>query len=254
MTPDDQLRDIDDLAACLPELVTARRADAGGSSSPGPRVPLRLDVLAVLDDRERVHGDDAEDRAWHDRMAGDHRQGLLPDLWQWARLIEAEAMDTCPEIPEEIPDDMPGLPEVIAWLHRHLPWALTQPWSGELTGDIDWWWRRVKDIAGEAVRDPYRPRCRWCMFPVDPEGSGLWRCCGCGRTEVNINVELERLGERPVTINEATRLVDRTRPTIKTWIRDGRLRPANPGQRPTLVRVSDLRRVDRETPRRTGSS
>ena len=53
MTPDDQLRDIDDLAACLPELVTARRADAGGSSSPGPRVPLRLDVLAVLDDRER---------------------------------------------------------------------------------------------------------------------------------------------------------------------------------------------------------
>ena len=127
MTPDDQLRDIDDLAAYLPELVTARRADAGGSSSPGPRVPLRLDVLAVLDDRERVHGDDAEDRAWHDRMAGDHRQGLLPDLRQWARLIEAEAMDVCPEVPEPIPGGMPGLPEVIAWLHRHLSWALTQP-------------------------------------------------------------------------------------------------------------------------------
>ena len=92
-----QLAQILDWAALLPALLT-RRAPTGDSSNSGRRThgskpPVRLDILQILDTRRRATGDDAEDRAWHDRMASDHRQGILPDLWQWARMIEAEALE-----------------------------------------------------------------------------------------------------------------------------------------------------------------
>ena len=160
-----QLRDILDWAAILPALL-ARRAPTGDTSRtgrrvPGSRPPVRLDVLHVLDTRTRVAGDDAEDRAWHDRMASDHRQGLLPDLWQWCRLIEAEAMDACPDVPEELPE-RPVLASVVDWLVKHTPWALTQPWADEYAADVDWWWRKLREAVGEAAvaRDVPCSRCR----------------------------------------------------------------------------------------------
>ena len=112
----EQLGDILDWAALLPALLTRRAPTGdnsrGGRGTPGSRPPARLDVLHVLDTRLRVTGDDAEDRAWHDRMASDHRQGLLPDLWQWARMIEAEALEGCPDVPDELPE-APTLASVV---------------------------------------------------------------------------------------------------------------------------------------------
>ena len=85
-TTEAQLAQILDWAAYLPALLTRHAPTGDGSRSgrrtPGSKPPVRLDILHLLDTRLRVTGDDAEDRAWHDRMASDHRQGLLPDLWQ----------------------------------------------------------------------------------------------------------------------------------------------------------------------------
>lgn len=247
-----QLIDLVDLAALLPALLTTRTAPASGSRRAGEASianspsPVRLDVLQALDGRLRDSGDDAEDRAWHDRMAGEHRQGLLPDLWQWARMIEAEAMETSPELPAELPET-PTLTSVIEWLLQHLDWALAQPWAVELVRDVDWWWRRVRHLAGE--RDPYRPRCRRCLFPVEPivglvvEGHtpGMWRCSGCGN-ETSLDAALSRLAEPLVTLRQAAEITGVPFRTLQSRVRNGRLLAVTSvGERPALFRLRDVR-------------
>ena len=195
-----QLRDILDWAAILPALLT-RRAPTGDTSRtgrsrsvPGSRPPVRLDVLHVLDTRTRVAGDDAEDRAWHDRMASDHRQGLLPDLWQWCRLIEAEAMDACPDVPEELPE-RPVLASVVDWLVKHTPWALTQPWADEYAADVDWWWRRLRDLIGEAGESGVP--CGRCGDWLAMVHLGLWECRAGHQVTVqpvSVNLAAQKIG------------------------------------------------------------
>ena len=235
-----QLRDLVDLAALLPELATtrtpagSRTRRSGGLVAHSP-APVRLDVIQALDARTRVHGDDAEDRARHDRMASDHRQGLLPDLWQWARMIEAEALEACPEVPDELPAT-PTVASVVDWLLHHLDWALPQLWADELVADIDWWWRRLKHLHGE--RDEYLPRCRCCLFPIVEGDGGMWRCLGCG-AETSLDAALKRLGEPLATLTQASTLTGTPRGTLKQWAADGRILPVGDAA-PALYRLRDI--------------
>ena len=193
-----QLAQILDWAALLPALLT-RRAPTGDSSNSGRRThgskpPVRLDILQILDTRRRATGDDAEDRAWHDRMASDHRQGILPDLWQWCRLIEAEAMHSRPEPPDELPEQ-PTLAGVVDWLTRHTPWAVEQPWAGEYVADVDWWWRKLREAVGEA--DTAGVPCGRCGEGLVMVHLGLWEC-GTGHQvtvqPVSINLAAQKIG------------------------------------------------------------
>lgn len=250
MTTRQQLHDIVDLAALLPDLATTRSVTSGtGRPASGPvahsPAPVRLDILQALDARTRVTGDDAEDRAWHDRMASDHRQGLLPDLWQWARMIEAEAMDRCPEAPAELPEQ-PCVASVVAWLLAHLDWALTQRWADELVSDVDWWWRRVRHLLGE--RDEYQPRCGRCLFPVEETAGGVWQCAGCG-AETSLDAALKRIAEPLVTIGQASILVAVPRGTLKQWALDDRLLPLGDAA-PALYRLRDVRALADTPPQR----
>lgn len=205
-----QLRDILDWAALLPALLT-RRAPTGDSSRggrpvPGSRPPVRLDVLQVLDDRERIRGDDAEDRAWHDRAASDHRQGLLPDLWQWCRMIESEAMDARPALPDELPE-RPNLASVVDWLTRHTAWAETQPWAGEYVADVQWWWRRLRELTGESERGSDVP-CGRCGEMLHLVHVGLWECSSGHQVTIH-----------PVSIREAARITEVPVATLHRWLR-----------------------------------
>ena len=193
-----QLRDLLDWAALLPVLLTRHAptgdSSRGGRAPSGSKPPVRLDVLQVLDDRVRIPGDDAEDRAELDRLAGDHRQGLLPDLWQWARLVEAEAMETCPQVPAELPEQ-PTLGSVVGWLLVHTDWAETQQWADEYRADVDWWWRRLRHLVGEARSEPVVP-CGRCGEALTPAGPGLWDCINRHQTSM-----------RAVTVNEAAAII-----------------------------------------------
>lgn len=193
-----QLRDLLDWAALLPALLTRHAPTGdnsrGGRAPSGSKPPVRLDVLQVLDARVRIPGDDAEDRAELDRLAGDHRQGLLPDLWQWARLIEAEAMETCPQVPAELPEQ-PTLGSVVGWLLVHTDWAETQQWADEYRADVDWWWRRLRQLVGEARAEPVVP-CGRCGEALTPAGPGLWDCINRHQTSM-----------RAVTVNEAAAII-----------------------------------------------
>lgn len=236
-----QLAEILDLATLLPDLLDPRHGAPQAGERPTPTgrahspAPVRLDVLQALDTRPRVTGDDAPDRVWHDRQPGPwhldgtqrwtrtgpaHRQGLLPDLQQWARRYGHHAPPVT-------------LSETISVLLARLDWALEQPWAGDLVVDVDWWWRHLRNLAGERHRDPYLPRCKTCQFPVSevpgPVGddgrevrSGVWRCEGCGR-ETLMDVELGRLAEPLVTLAEAAELTGVPITTLKSRVKAGTL-------------------------------
>ena len=233
-TTEAQLAQILDWAAYLPALLTRHAPTGDGSRSgrrtPGSKPPVRLDILHLFDTRLRVTGDDAEDRAWHDRMASDHRQGLLPDLWQWCRLIEAEAMDSCPEPPDELPEQ-PTLASVVAWLIKHTPWALSQPWAGEYVTDVDWWWRKLRNAMGEAAVARDVP-CSRCHAPLTPVHDGRWECCS-GHT-----VTIHAVGLR-----EAAREVEVNYETLRRWLgEENVVRLDESGGRP-VYDLGEVRRV-----------
>lgn len=248
ITTRQQLVEINNLAADLPALLTTRSQPETGSRTGGAAIahspaPVRLDILHALDTRIRDHSDDAEARAWHDRLAADHRQGLIPDLYQWCKLIDAEARDTN-LTPADLPDP-PTLSTVTGWLHTHLDWALTQHWSGELVRDVDWWWRRVRHLTGE--RDPYQPRCTLCLFPyVEAEG-GWWRCQGCG-TEKSIDTGLKQLTEPLVTISQAAALTGTPLRTLRRYAEG--LLPVTQDDRMPHYRLRDLQHAIDNPPRR----
>ena len=229
-----QLRDILDWAAILPALLTRRAptgdTSRGGRPSPGSRPPVRLDVLHVLDTRTRVAGDDAEDRAWHDRMASDHRQGILPDLWQWCRLIEAEAMHSRPEPPDELPEQ-PTLAGVVDWLTRHTPWAVEQPWAGEYVADVDWWWRKLREAVGEADTASPVP-CSRCGEPLEQRRGGLWECVAGHVVSI-----------QPVAIREAARIVEVPEATLRRWLREASAVRLAESQTKVLYDLGTVRRV-----------
>lgn len=251
-----QLVELADLATHLPHLLTSRTQPPAGSRNGGTGIahspaPARLDILHALDTRIRDTSDDAETRAWHDRQPGptyidgkgrytrsaaDHRQGLIPDLYQWCKLIDAEAR-TAGLQPADLPEP-PTLAGVTGWLHAHLDWALAQPepWRVELARDINWWWRHVRHLTGE--RAPYQPRCTLCLFPYVETDGGWWQCQGCG-TEISIDNGLKRAAEPLVTLSQAAALTGTPRGTLKQWAADGRILPVN-DTTPAVYRLRDI--------------
>lgn len=230
----EQLGDILDWAALLPALLTRRAPTGdnsrGGRRTPGSKPPVRLDILHLLDTRLRVTGDDAEDRAWHDRMASGHRQGLLPDLWQWARMIEAEALEGCPDVPDELPE-APTLASVVAWLVKHTGhWTLAQQWASEYVADVGWWWRRLRDLVGEA--SPAGVPCGRCGETLGMVHLGLWEC-GAGH-QVTV---------QPVSIREAARITGTHEATLRRWLRESGAPRLSEGAASVIYDLGTIRRV-----------
>lgn len=234
-----KLTELTELATLLPELATPTR----NAQTAGPRgiahspAPVRLDVIHALDHRLRDLSDDAEDRAWHDRAAGgDHRQGLVPDLYQWAKLVDAEARETGYE-PIDLPDGL-TLTIVVDWLDPWTDWAHAQPFGHTFARDIDWWWRHLRTLAGE--RDDYQPRCTACHFPIAEAAGGIWQCAGC-RNETSLDAGLRRLAEPLVTLTQASALTGIPLTTLKRRVAAGTLLPVTPaGERPARYRTSDI--------------
>ena len=220
-----KLTEIAELAALLPALAHPSNGQGGAATTRGVAhspAPARLAILHALDKRLRDLSDDAEDRAWHDRAAGgEHRQGLLPDLYQWAKLIDAEAREDGYQ-PDELPDELITIVAVIGWLQTWTDWAQEQDFGPAYAADVDWWWRHLRGLAGE--RDDYVPRCTACHFPITETDGGIWQCAGC-QAETSIDAALHRLAEPLVTLSQGVALTGVPRGTLKQWRNDGRLLP-----------------------------
>lgn len=223
------LSELADLCALLPEALTsgpggAPRIHAGPSAT----VPLRLDVLQLLDVRDRT--------GWLDGMeyCDPEKVGVLPYLWGWCRDLEATALDEClaaiPALPEH-----PTLSSVTNWLISQLDWiAGTAQWP-----DFEWGVLHMHRAVRAAVKHlretgPAVPcsRCGAGHLEVLPGRKAAWRCTACGR-EVTIQA---------VTLRQAAFLVGVPLRTLQDWARrPGLLSPVSEGPRRRLFDLGQIR-------------
>lgn len=231
------LAELPDMCALLPEAAIVRTPRGEGSRSvPGPRPPLRLDVLHLLDTR---------DKGWAFDVPPDpDRVGVLPFLDSWARDLEATALDERPELPGELPDP-PTVAGLCNWLAGEALWASGLPQWPEMADGIQRTWKAVR-IAVSAVRhEEGRPvRCDECGAGElrHIEGSKpLWECTECGH----------KVAMQAVTLREAAAILRRERgkraPSLRTlqrWaLRPGLLTPIGDGPKRRLFNMGQIRSV-----------
>lgn len=200
----------DELAE-LPQLVaelTLQLLPGGageGRSAALARPPLRLEVLALIDDRlDKPVGVDEwgardADAADLDRRAGDWRLGVPGVLWHWTMTITCRLADA--GVPYTDPGEDTQVGRSSRWLVAHLDQLdqLSRIDGGQqlvdaLIGDVRRLHHRLRLVLGYRD-DPYR--CPDCGWTIDQQGKGeqrgAWfRCRGCGRTWT-LAAEVDRL-------------------------------------------------------------
>ncbi|MDO5091814.1 MAG: MerR family transcriptional regulator [Propionibacteriaceae bacterium] len=228
------LAELPELCALLPDALTTGPNPWGGGRSGTPSgVPLRLDVLQLLDTRDTT--------GWLDGMefCDPDSVGILPYLWGWCRDLGATLLDECHGQVEELPEQ-PTLASVTSWLLTHLPQIRgTAQWS-----DFEWGVLRMHRAARIATRrlresapDVPCPRCLQGRLRPVPARHEAWQCSDCDH-EVTIQA---------VTLRQASRLVDVPERTLRDWAsRPGLLSPVTEGPRRRLFDLGQIRRLAAE--------
>lgn len=287
-----RLRELPDLAAHLALRLTTARPNTdpvGSKGDPAETAPIHLAVLHALDPRHRYAGDNMpaylEDEAWRCPHAthsqrecpweadDDGRQGLLPDLAIWARMIHGDLEQYDPHLPDDLPEEF-TLTTCCDWLAiHHGRWtALVATPSpavsatsadqlrhaqAEMDRDVTRWHNRLRSELGE--RDPIVLRhttAGGCGNVIEPRDGGTWYgCTGCGEV-FDHAAGLKRLAElqAPPTLSEAAVANGVSVTTLRRWVADGSLLPVNPGVRPARYRLRDVRaEVERDKRMRDSS-
>jgi hypothetical protein len=213
-----------------------------GASSPS-RPPLNLVVLDLQDTREKPDSDpqrtdydiDRRSHQWRDgrgKMTGSgsaRRQGVLPTLASWVRLVDGELWDEGTEHGE--PSNAPTVATECTWLLDHADWIVAQQWAVEIADECAAILRDIRAAIGEfEVKDQLA--CMYCGWDVQEDERGEWfRCSGCDRKWGR--VELHKMAERkmPKTLKQCAGLVGvslstlraaRNRKEFKPVARDGK--------------------------------
>lgn len=256
----DKLCDILDLAPLLPALLTTRSAPGTGRATRGSHspAPLRLDVEQLLDPRPRS-AYPPDDRADADLAWGDHRQGLLPDLADWATAITREqAINNTPA--QLQPPDRDNLTSIINYLLGNTAWIVEAArWADAFEADVHWWWQRCRTLVGEA-RPDYAPTCDregcgWWCEPITTRALGDYRvhvigyrCVGCA-TITDHGARLRRLADPEVTLRQAAAITGTPLATLKRWATLGHLIPVRDTPPKTYL-LSDVRHAIDAPPKR----
>lgn len=151
-----------------------RNPDQKATKNPTPPIPVRVEVLDLLDTRLG--------RKWQGTAAAKDRRGVIGQLQGACEaLIERRPLTT-----EPLPITVTAACRL---LDRHRFWIYEQDWVTELYNDLDSLTKQIKNAVGEYRRPPVG-RCH--VIPEDAEepcGSGLFankyggvRCSGCGAT------------------------------------------------------------------------
>lgn len=278
-TTTERLRELPDLAAHLALRLTTSRPGTeptGTRRDPAETAPVHLAILHALDPRHRYAGDNMpaylDDEAWRCPHAthskddcpweadDDGRQGLLPDLAAWARMIHGDLEQYAPHLPDELPDRF-TIANCCDWLARHHGrWmslvagpspALSATSADqlrhahtEMDRDVTRWHNRLRNELGE--RDPVTLRhttAGGCGNIIEPRDGGTWYACtGCGEV-FDHAAGLKRLAElqAPPTLAEASVATGISMTTLRRWVGDKSLLPINPGVRPARYRLRDVR-------------
>lgn len=210
------------LLAQIPELclnLAQNRIDGPQRAARSPRTanskpPTNLDRIVALDLRQRIRDLNHHDQLWRD---GQPRQGILPTLWLWATMLEADWLDQSPQLPAGLPEQ-PTVASLCNWLttHDHL-WHKQPEWD-EYSTDIE----ALNAWAKRLVGWQPEPTCPTCGVAFTRHGEHLWRCRHCGR-EISTRI----VG---VTLKMASSLTGVPERTLRDWVsRQGLLPPLTDG-------------------------
>ena len=154
---------VHELARCRTEQIPTD--GTGSTGKPGSRPPLRIDVLALTDDRRKPgwEGDDP-------RQANlTERYGVGPLLETWTRVLAEESPDY-PELTEQA-----TVRSEAAVLLEHWPWIAEQQWATELADDVIRVAGWVKVALGMRRHDP-RYTCPECGNQAYVVAGGFLSC------------------------------------------------------------------------------
>ena len=220
------LMSIPDLYALLPMFAEpgVGATGEGGSGKPGSKPPVNLAVLDLLDTREKPDSD-PQRLDWElDRMAGSRRQGVLPTLASWVRLVDGEMWDESAE--HEPPNDYPTVATECGFLLANFGWIAEQQWFNELADDV----KAIRRDLREATHNHdvtehltcIQPGCGWDVKPMD--GGSWFKCSGCGESWGRI--ELHKMAERkrPRPLKECADLTGTPHRTLRYLVAEGELR------------------------------
>lgn len=175
-----------------------------GASSPS-RPPLNLVVLDLQDTRQKRDCDPSRTDYDLDRRAGARRQGVLPTLASWVRLVDGELWDEALE--HDPPTDAPTVATECTWLGDHVDWIVDQQWAVEIADECAAILRDIRAAIGEfEVKDQLA--CMYCGWDVNEDERGEWfRCSGCDRKWGR--VELHNMAKRkmPKTLKECAKML-----------------------------------------------
>lgn len=209
------------------QLPGSRPSDTGSKQRHGTlstRAPLVLEVLDLLDRRHKNDVEPTRDNYELDKMAASRRQGVLPTLSQWVRLVDGELWDS--DVSHSEPSDTPTVDSECSWLHGHVDWITEQPWLNEMADDLT---RMLKDCTLITGTDEHTIKMTCtnlgCGWPVTEEADGAWyRCTGCGRSWGRL--ELHKMAERkkPKPLAECAKLAGVAERTLKRYEEAGHIK------------------------------
>ncbi len=244
--------DLDALPGLYEQLgrtLTEKPASSGGpAGKPGSKPPLRLDVLALADERHKPDWDGSDPRlaplsapsvpVWTDGAGRtvveprSLRYGILPALESWTRSV-AEDRRAC-DLWEPPLADVPTMETECHWLVTVWDYISAQDYADEIATDIT----KIASLMRSALgyRRPYLPHCRYChhrVIPVGPDDqqTGRWEdagyglCAGCGET-YPIGPALSALfSVQETTLRDAAMIVNRPIRTLQDWAKTGVIQP-----------------------------
>jgi predicted RNA-binding Zn-ribbon protein involved in translation (DUF1610 family) len=208
-----------------------------GTSSPA-KPPTVLDVVDLLDTREKPQADDGERDVELDKRAGYRRLGILPTLGLWVSMVAAELDDMDEPVEVCCPDRQHTVAGECAWLTTHLDRILEL--HPDFPEDVEWMWRDLRRVVGE--RDPLTFYCPKCGWRIEPQDDATWfRCTGCPQTW-RMDAEIRRLGAtQELTLKQIASMRGLALKTLHDWSARGWIAPIGRSARGFLY---DIARVD----------
>lgn len=254
----------------LPSSRTPDASGVRGVSDPA-RPPVDLDLLDLEDGRLSKSGADAvRDDFDLDRRAGARRQGILPTLVAWVRLVDGEMWD------QGVDHDPPGaqiacsghcvivdpapsaqgpctdnldrhtLPATVAgecsWLCGHLAWIMTRTWVDELAAELERILKDIRRACGDASVDEtltcLKDGCGWAVEEIS--GGAWFRCRGCGSAWSRMELHKRAERKKPISLAECARRAGVTERTLHNYRADGRITPTTRRGRRDLYDLDEV--------------
>lgn len=242
------LIEIPDLYSLLPlftGLMSGSGEPSGGGGNPS-RPPANLALVDLTDTREKPDAEAQRTDYDLDRMAGGRRQGVLPTLASWTRLVDGELWDE--GIEHDDPAADPTVVSECAFLLTHLGWCSEQQWFDELAADVKSIRRDLRDAVRERDEEPLRcfvEGCGWGVDRVQPAGAEFpwYRCSGCGTTWSHLEVYRLHERQKPMRLSACAESLGRPLSTLKEWRQQGWLRPFAREGSTSLYRLVDVQQV-----------